>query len=674
MANSTRRILNAAELTGSYAARNYISNPNSQTNTAGWATYADAAATTPVDGTGGSPTVTYTRTTSSPIAGDGSFLFTKDAANRQGEGASFDFTIDRADRNKVLAIRFDYEIASGTFTTSSSASDIQVFIYDVTNSTLITPGNQFLVSGSSGTSERYISGFIDSTSSTSYRLILHTATTSASAYTVKFDNFYVGPAENTTIDFINMTDWVSFTTTITGSTSNPTKGTIATDTGRWRRVGDTMEIEYEYRQTAAGSAGSGAYLLSIPSGYTIDTTKTGTATTTNLVTCGKGVIGNVADLAGSSARECNVVPYNTTNLSLWGLVDGSSNFSQFGSASFALSTTVVAFTFKAAIPITNWTAMTNGSVIYNSGNMTNNQSTANTGNGFGATNTLIRRFSNQTTTGNTSNIVYADSSTLGATWTIGQNGIYMITYTDGTTTTANQTGWGISRNGTVGTSVLSLNDYDPATTTSQRLAGGQPPGTGTMSWMGTLLKNDVIRAHSTGGGMDTSFAAAQFTIVQIGLPGLVGVPKTQTAYVSDVKTAGTAGGTFTSGSFQTRTLQTLTGDTSFITLSSNQITLQPGTYQIYAIAPAFEVDRHQAKLRDITNSSDAIIGSSSYSSASGQGDMASTIMGTITISATTTYEVQHRCGATEATNGFGIESNFGISEVYTKIRIDRINP
>src|SRR5690606_21247003 len=58
------------------------------------------------------------------------------------------------------------------------------------------------------------------------------------------------------------------------------------------------------------------------------------------------------------------------------------------------------------------------------------------------------------------------------------------------------------------------------------------------------------------------------------------VYKTRVAYLKDVKPSGTAGGTFTSGSWQTRDLNTIEGDSSFVSLASNQFTLQPGTYHI----------------------------------------------------------------------------------------------
>ena len=86
---------------------NYITNPDAEAGTTGWAAYADAAGSIPVDGTGGAPTVTITTSASSPLRGLNSFLLTKDAANRQGEGVSAVFTIDAADKAEVMAIEID---------------------------------------------------------------------------------------------------------------------------------------------------------------------------------------------------------------------------------------------------------------------------------------------------------------------------------------------------------------------------------------------------------------------------------------------------------------------------------------------------------------------------------------------------------------------------------------
>lgn len=175
--------------------KNYITNDGAESSTSGWAAYADAAASRPVDGTGGAPTVTITRSTSSPLRGVGSFVLTKDAANRQGQGVSYDFTIDTADRGKILNMSMDWTVGSGTYQggTSTTDSDVIMYLYDVTNAVLIEPAPIKLDGAVIGQNYKYQGSFQTSISSSSYRLIMHVATTSASAYTLKFDNVLVSP-------------------------------------------------------------------------------------------------------------------------------------------------------------------------------------------------------------------------------------------------------------------------------------------------------------------------------------------------------------------------------------------------------------------------------------------------------------------------------------------------
>lgn len=65
--------------------------------------------------------------------------------------------------------------------------------------------------------------------------------------------------------------WSESTISFTATTSAPTKGTNTTDKFRWRRVGGSIEALIDYVQTGAGSAGSGNYLISMPTGLTIAT-------------------------------------------------------------------------------------------------------------------------------------------------------------------------------------------------------------------------------------------------------------------------------------------------------------------------------------------------------------------------------------------------------------------
>lgn len=142
--------------------------------------------------------------------------------------------------------------------------------------------------------------------------------------------------------------------------------------------------------------------------------------------------------------------------------------------------------------------------------------------------------------------------------------------------------------------------------------------------------------------------------------------------IQDQKTQNTAGGTFTSGAWQTRVLNTEVADTgSHAAIASNQITLLAGTYQFEISVPARGVDRHQARLQNITDTTTAQMGQSGYSPASGDGDtMTLSISGRMTIAGTKVFEVQHRCATTANTNGFGVEANLG-TEIYTVARFWR---
>jgi hypothetical protein len=99
-----------------------------------------------------------------------------------------------------------------------------------------------------------------------YRLTLNFPASASNWYTLA--QFVLGPGVITQGAAIS--EWQSWTPMVYGSGSNPTKGTN-TEQAYWRRVGSEMEIHYMYKQTAAGSAGSGTYTWSLPAGYTIDT-------------------------------------------------------------------------------------------------------------------------------------------------------------------------------------------------------------------------------------------------------------------------------------------------------------------------------------------------------------------------------------------------------------------
>ncbi len=266
---AAQRILSADKIEGIVTQKDFVgSKGHFEKNAAGVVAYADAGATSPVDGTGGSPNTTCTRSATSPISGDGSLLITKTSgSSRQGEGCGMAFSTDTNHYGRVLTISADYIVSSGTFTAGSSStdSDITVWLYDVTNAVLIQPSNYKFFSSSTTLSDKFIGQFQTASNSTSYRLIFHIGTTDTDALVLKLDNISVSPQGTTLAPVI--TDYKAYTPT----TTNLTLGN-GTQSAMYRRVGDMLEVRYSLRFGSTTSL-SGSLVVDIPSGLSIDTTK-----------------------------------------------------------------------------------------------------------------------------------------------------------------------------------------------------------------------------------------------------------------------------------------------------------------------------------------------------------------------------------------------------------------
>lgn len=145
--------------------------------------------TSPTDGTGGSITgVTFTRNTSSPLVGIASFDLGKDSNNRQGIGISTDFIINSIDENKTLQIEFIYQGSSGMVLGSSS--DVRIFVYDIDNANLLSVTPIITLTGPINTPQEF-TGLFTTTSSSSYRLIFHIATTNSSSWGLLLDSVVI---------------------------------------------------------------------------------------------------------------------------------------------------------------------------------------------------------------------------------------------------------------------------------------------------------------------------------------------------------------------------------------------------------------------------------------------------------------------------------------------------
>lgn len=136
---------------------------------------------------------------------------------------------------------------------------------------------------------------------------------------------------------------------ITGSVSDPTKGTLADDTAvRWR-VGRFLYTQYNYNQTAAGaSAGSGTYYFQPPTGLTVDTTYV--ATDFPNTAYGSGVVGQGSFQENGNTGFFSVVCDTSGNVLFRDQLSGNN----VGSAFCQLTLATINYSAVWRVPIVGW--------------------------------------------------------------------------------------------------------------------------------------------------------------------------------------------------------------------------------------------------------------------------------------------------------------------------------
>jgi len=330
---------------------NYITNPDAEVDTAGWSTYADGTAI-PVDGQGGSPTLTFTRSTSSPLRGLANFLVTPGAL---GNGAAFKFTLDRADLGFIQSLSFNYEIDTpGSFTDG----DIKLYVISAadagyTTNLVVTELSTANLPKAIG-SAAYL-GFYQAHPTNIYYSVLVHQVTAASGYSVKLDSVFFGKQQASTAAAI-ITEWQDYPMVVTSTGTSPTLGTTSTNKAQYRRVGSDLEVRYDLVITSAGTTGTGDYLYSLPAGLTIDTTKAQSIQAIPSLKTGRAGVGTLGFSSGNTSAVIEPVAYNSTKFILLIPDNTTSNYFQ-GAGGFSFgNANLTHMSFVAKFPILGWSA------------------------------------------------------------------------------------------------------------------------------------------------------------------------------------------------------------------------------------------------------------------------------------------------------------------------------
>ncbi len=145
-----------------------------------------------------------------------------------------------------------------------------------------------------------------------------------------------------------------------GGGSAPVPGSLTSGSSKiyWRRVGNTMIGRVQFRQTGAGSAGSGGtglYLVQIPGGWTMDSALVDFDNNTGVVNSFRNSVGTLMlSASGSRAPGSNFIAFDSTHLSAYAFDVVASTENYWRTIYYQLSATTLSANGIFQVPIVGW--------------------------------------------------------------------------------------------------------------------------------------------------------------------------------------------------------------------------------------------------------------------------------------------------------------------------------
>jgi hypothetical protein len=600
--------------------------------------------------------------------------------------ASESISIPLGYRGRTLGTQFQYKY-------DGADNDIKVVILDDTNTEILQEVNLEAFSSSNTAKEAKIH-FICPADCEAIKVGFQVNTHATGSEILIWDDQIVNNDALFIKEIYNASDWIDAGgITIEGAVSNPSKGTTSRDKIFYKQDGEIGKFRYELQIDSGSTAGSGDYLYSLPLGFKFDTVVqkfTGVLDETTIgyarLKYGTGYVG-VGTATGNG--QAYIIPYDDTRFRVVCYVLYSNAAVQ--SNAFYSLTQLISLGLEFEVPIQGFT--TNTSHFLSNASAGANYTDTGTTIQIGATTTAPTKASNlekdqvfykrNANLGSFKYIYRTDTTATGAVIGSGDY-LYKLPVINGTQLEFDDllvdlytgTIGGTFSNDTVWRTYGSLSGVVDSVATIQN--GGIIPYDSTSFRICYIDTSNNFRFFGSGisfgattqvnNGWSLEFEVPiknwtienQFTVLQ---------PFIRTAILKDIQTSGTTGGASVAGVYTTRRLNTIEGDSSFVSLSSNQFILQPGTYEINATCPQFNVGAGKAKLRNITDSVDTALGQTSATFSTSNDS--SIINAIFTITSPKTFEIQHRT-ASSVVNGFGAAVSYGDDEVYTQVKINKL--
>lgn len=294
-----------------------------------------------------SANISISSSATTPLRETGSFLTT--GSGNAAAGTTFieskGFNLDNVDLGKPVSVIFD---VSG----STLASDWDVCVVRYNSSGTFQEKISIAGTASTGTpasaliptgTTTFRGFFLPSNTQSDYYAIRWRRL--ANAVNIRFDSLQVGPFSYQ-VGYAG-TDWIAFTPTGTFTTNT-------TYTGYYRRVGDSMEIQYNL--TFAGAPNSVVCSVNLPSGFSIDTTKMADGTNKNF-SLGTG---NARDASSGDSFPLSMRYSNTTTILIIPMdvsgtaVRTNNDLNATNPFTIAVNDTIDVFTVR--LPIAQWSS------------------------------------------------------------------------------------------------------------------------------------------------------------------------------------------------------------------------------------------------------------------------------------------------------------------------------
>lgn len=295
----------------------------------------------PTFGSGASGNLSISSISSGQLAGSYSLSYASSAATTQGNMLASDaFFIDLEDQAKVLTWKFNYNAQTNPANSDwsgTSSNSFGVAIYDVTNSAWLQSTSNFGMTQSSGVG--LVTGTCQTNSTTTQlRFVVYNVNATSGATTLYFDDFFVGP--QTAPIGAPMTDWLSYTPTITGF------GTPTAVNFWYRRTGGNLQVHGSFLSGTPTAVGAH---FTLPSGINIDSTKISPSPATNQY----AVIGN-GGATGINPGMLNVTWDPTSGTNIVALAINSNATGENNANNVTITGGFVTMMFE--VPIVGWSS------------------------------------------------------------------------------------------------------------------------------------------------------------------------------------------------------------------------------------------------------------------------------------------------------------------------------